>query len=81
MSNLILPVTEVETVDVPYDEMRRLAAAADVIEGWGLNLTCKRCASLFGVGHDQVMGDNEQGSTVLVVRCGCTVRRCETRGR
>ena len=79
MSHLILPVTEPETVAVSYEEMRRIAAASDVLEKWGLQLVCPRCTRLFGPGRDGVEGNNTPGSPVLTVRCGCTVRRCEVR--
>ncbi len=80
MSHLILPVTEPDTVAVSYEEMRRIAAASDVLEKWGYQITCPMCARLFGYGKDGVEGNNEPGASVLVVRCGCTVRRCEMRG-
>ena len=80
MSNLILPPVDVETITIPYEEMRRIAAASDVLEAWGLQLVCPRCTKLFGHGHDGVVGDNSQGASVLVVRCGCTIRRCDVRG-
>jgi hypothetical protein len=80
MSNLILPRMEAETVTVSYEEMRRIAAAGDVLERWGLQLVCPTCTRLFGHGQDGVQGNNEPGATVLVIRCGCTVRRCEVRG-
>ncbi len=79
MSNLILPTPEVETVTVSYEEMRRIAAASDVLEKWGLQLVCPKCTRYFGAGHDGVEGNNAPGSPVLTVRCGCTVRRCEVR--
>lgn len=77
MSHLILPVTEPETVTVPLAEMRAIAHASDVLEKWGLQLICPRCTNLFGYGKDSVVGDNTQGASVLVLRCGCTIRRCE----
>ena len=80
MAHLILPPTTVETITVPYEEMRRIAAASDVLEAWGLGLVCPKCTRLFGAGHDGVVGDNDQGANVLVIRCGCTIRRCEVRG-
>jgi hypothetical protein len=79
MPNLILPPTTVQTVEIPYESMRRIAAAADVIEDLGLQLVCPRCTRLFGAGHDGVVGDNQQGSDVLTMRCGCTIRRCNVR--
>ena len=80
MSNLILPRVEVETITVPYEEMRRIAAASDVLEKWGLQLICPTCTRLFGFGKDSVEGNNEPGAAVLTIRCGCTIRRCEVRG-
>lgn len=77
MPNLILPPVQAETVAASYEEMRRMAAASDVIEKWGLQLVCPRCTRLFGHGHDGVVGDNAPGASTLIVRCGCTVRRCD----
>lgn len=79
MSNLIFPAPAVETIDVPYEEMRRIAAAADVIERWGLQLICPRCSAIHGYGKDSVVGDNDQGAPILALRCGCTIRRCAVR--
>jgi hypothetical protein len=79
MSNLILPRMEADTVEVSYEEMRRIAAVADVLEKWGLGLICARCTKLFGAGQDGVVGDNSPGAATLTIRCGCTVRRCDVR--
>ncbi len=79
MSNLILPRMEADTIDVSYEEMRRIAAAGDVLEKWGLQLVCPRCTRLFGAGKDGVQGNNAPGAETLEVRCGCTVRRCQAR--
>ncbi len=78
MSNLILPTPIQPDIEpATYEEMRRVAAASDVFEKWGLQLVCPKCTRLFGPGKDGVVGNNEPGASTLVVRCGCTVRRCD----
>jgi hypothetical protein len=69
----------IETVDLPVEDMRRLAAANDVIERLGLQLICPKCTALYGYGSDCVVGDNVQGSDTLTLRCGCTIRRSAAR--
>lgn len=81
MAHLVIPRPDIETIEVSYEEMRRIAAASDVLERWGLQLVCPKCTMMFGHGRDGVIGDNEQGSPTLTVRCGCTVRRCRVSGR
>lgn len=79
MTHLILPRPTVTTTEVPYEEMRRIAAAADVLEDWGLQLVCPTCTRYYGHGHDGVIANNAPGADVLEVRCGCTIRRCTVR--
>lgn len=71
--------TERKVEAVSREAILRVSAANDVLQAWGLQLVCPKCTRLFGPGKDGVEGNNEAGSNVLEVRCGCTVRRCVIR--
>lgn len=82
-SSIIIPAgfggireSERKVEAVSREAILRVSAANDVLQAWGLQLVCPQCSRIFGMGRDGVEANNDPRSTVLEVRCGCTVRRC-----